>query len=83
VSETTTVDESGGSNGLNRRDLLVKAGVIGAGAVAAGSVAGAAAGAVTTGVSWAPDPCDKAVAGTENTSREIRSARMGSWRSSV
>jgi peptide/nickel transport system substrate-binding protein len=41
VSETTTVEESGG-NGLNRRDLLVKAGVIGAGAVAAGSVAGAA-----------------------------------------
>jgi peptide/nickel transport system substrate-binding protein len=38
------VDESGG-NGLNRRDLLVKAGVIGAGAVAAGSVAGAAAAA--------------------------------------
>jgi peptide/nickel transport system substrate-binding protein len=45
VSETTTVDESGGSNGLNRRDLLVKAGVIGAGAVAAGSVAGAASAA--------------------------------------
>ena len=44
MSETTTVDESGG-NGLNRRDLLVKAGVIGAGAVAAGSVAGAAAAA--------------------------------------
>jgi peptide/nickel transport system substrate-binding protein len=44
VSETTTVDESGG-NGLNRRDLLVKAGVIGAGAVAAGSVAGAASAA--------------------------------------
>jgi peptide/nickel transport system substrate-binding protein len=35
------VEESGG-NGLNRRDLLVKAGVIGAGAVAAGSVAGKA-----------------------------------------
>jgi peptide/nickel transport system substrate-binding protein len=45
VSETTTVDESGGSNGLNRRDLLVKAGVIGAGAVAAGSVASAASAA--------------------------------------
>ena len=45
MSETTTVDESGGSNGLNRRDLLVKAGVIGAGAVAAGSVAGAASAA--------------------------------------
>ncbi len=44
MSETPTVDESGG-NGLNRRDLLVKAGVIGAGAVAAGSVAGAAAAA--------------------------------------
>ena len=44
MSETTTVDESGG-NGLNRRDLLVKAGVIGAGAVAAGSVAGAASAA--------------------------------------
>jgi peptide/nickel transport system substrate-binding protein len=44
VSETTTVDESGG-NGLNRRDLLVKAGVIGAGAVAAGSVVGAASAA--------------------------------------
>jgi len=44
VSETPTVDESGG-NGLNRRDLLVKAGVIGAGAVAAGSVAGAASAA--------------------------------------
>jgi peptide/nickel transport system substrate-binding protein len=44
VSETTTVEESGG-NGLNRRDLLVKAGVIGAGAVAAGSVAGAASAA--------------------------------------
>lgn len=41
MSETSTVDESGG-NGLNRRDLLVKAGVIGAGAVAAGSVAGKA-----------------------------------------
>jgi len=41
VSETPTVDESGG-NGLNRRDLLVKAGVVGAGAVAAGSLAGAA-----------------------------------------
>jgi len=41
VSETPTVDESG-SNGLNRRDLLVKAGVVGAGAVAAGSLAGAA-----------------------------------------
>jgi peptide/nickel transport system substrate-binding protein len=38
------VDESGG-NGLNRRDLLVKAGVVGAGAVAAGSMAGAAAAA--------------------------------------
>ena len=45
MSETTPVDESGGSNGLNRRDLLVKAGVIGAGAVAAGSVAGAASAA--------------------------------------
>jgi len=44
VSETPTVDESGG-NGLNRRDLLVKAGVVGAGAVAAGSMAGAAAAA--------------------------------------
>ena len=44
MSETPTVEESGG-NGLNRRDLLVKAGVIGAGAVAAGSVAGAAAAA--------------------------------------
>jgi len=44
VSETPTVDESGG-NGLNRRDLLVKAGVVGAGAVAAGSLAGAAAAA--------------------------------------
>ena len=44
MSETPTVDESGG-NGLNRRDLLVKAGVVGAGAVAAGSVAGAAAAA--------------------------------------
>ena len=44
MSETTTVDESGG-NGLNRRDLLVKAGVIGAGAVAAGSVVGAASAA--------------------------------------
>ena len=41
MSETPTVDESG-SNGLNRRDLLVKAGVVGAGAVAAGSLAGAA-----------------------------------------
>ena len=41
MSETPTVDESGG-NGLNRRDLLVKAGVVGAGAVAAGSLAGAA-----------------------------------------
>lgn len=41
MSETSTVEESGG-NGLNRRDLLVKAGVIGAGAVAAGSVAGKA-----------------------------------------
>ena len=44
MSETPTVDESGG-NGLNRRDLLVKAGVVGAGAVAAGSMAGAAAAA--------------------------------------
>ena len=44
MSETPTVDESGG-NGLNRRDLLVKAGVVGAGAVAAGSLAGAAAAA--------------------------------------
>ena len=44
MSETPTVEESGG-NGLNRRDLLVKAGVVGAGAVAAGSVAGAAAAA--------------------------------------
>jgi len=44
VSETPTVDESGG-NGLNRRDLLVKAGVVGAGAVAAGSMAGVAAAA--------------------------------------
>jgi len=44
VSETPTVDESGG-NGLNRRDLLVKAGVVGAGAVAAGSMAGAVAAA--------------------------------------
>ncbi len=41
MSETSTVEESGG-NGLNRRDLLVKAGVVGAGAVAAGSVAGKA-----------------------------------------
>ena len=41
MSETPTVEESGG-NGMNRRDLLVKAGVIGAGAVAAGSVAGTA-----------------------------------------
>ena len=44
MSETPTVEESGG-NGLNRRDLLVKAGVVGAGAVAAGSMAGAAAAA--------------------------------------
>ena len=44
MSETPTVEESGG-NGLNRRDLLVKAGVVGAGAVAAGSLAGAAAAA--------------------------------------
>lgn len=44
MSETSTVEESGG-NGLNRRDLLVKAGVVGAGAVAAGSMAGAAAAA--------------------------------------
>ena len=44
MSETPTVDESGG-NGLNRRDLLVKAGVVGAGAVAAGSMAGVAAAA--------------------------------------
>ena len=44
MSETPTVDESGG-NGLNRRDLLVKAGVVGAGAVAAGSMAGAVAAA--------------------------------------
>ncbi|HJU47248.1 MAG TPA: ABC transporter substrate-binding protein, partial [Gaiellaceae bacterium] len=45
MSETPTADSAAGGSELSRRDLLVKAGAIGAGAVAAGTVAGRAAGA--------------------------------------
>ena len=42
MSDTPTADSAHGGSELSRRDLLVKAGAIGAGAVAAGSLAGQA-----------------------------------------